>query len=73
MSADLPGGGRVDDPVAPDEVGRPGVPLPSGFEHGRRRRIELSPEAKARVQRAWEEFDRSQRIVARDGRNHVIG
>ena len=76
MSTDGTGVGRQSEPDEMPECSPPGVPLASGFEPvhgGRRRRVGLSAEAKARVQRAWDEFDRSQRIVARDGRNHVIG
>lgn len=69
----LLGAGRADDDEpTPDCAPRPGVPLASGFENGRPVKG-LSLEAKARIRRAWEEFDRAQRIVARDGRNHVIG
>ncbi len=73
MRSSTPVSERDQEPVDPDEVERPGVPLPSGFEFGRRRRVELSPEAKARVQRAWDEFDRSQLVALKGARTHVIG
>ena len=72
----LPGllaSGGSDRPVG---VGRPGVPLPSGFEPehgGRRRNVRLSPEARQRVLDKMRSVDEARRRAMEDGHGFVIG
>ena len=51
---------------------RPGVPLPSGFENGRRR-SGLSKEAQARVRAKAESVDAARRLAMESAHSFVIG
>ena len=68
-------GRRNDDGEMP-ECSLPGVPLSSGFESvhgGRRRRVELSPEARQRVLDKMRSVDGARRRAMEDGHGFVIG
>lgn len=67
------------EPMVPGLIrvnGPPGVPLASGFEPqhgGRRRRVELSPEARQRVLDKMRSVDEARRRAMEGASSYVIG
>lgn len=76
MGDAAPGWVRVAEDEPMSECSLPGVPLASGFEPvhgGRRRRVELSQEARARIEAKQRSVDEARRRAMEGAHNHVIG
>ena len=72
----VPVTGRAEDGDEMPECSLPGVPLASGFEPvhgGRRRRVELSKEARARVEAKQRSVDEARRRAMEGASSYVIG
>lgn len=74
--APMPGLGRQDKADEMPECSLPGVPLASGFEPvhgGLRRRVELSKEARARIEAKQRSVDEARRRAMEGASSYVIG